>query len=101
MSADSRYVTFECRGVEPCSRGTPISIGISLCWIRQTGLATRVNMATGGAQANDLSMTPVISADGRYVAFFYSRATNLVLGDSNPKAEYLCTRSAGRTNNPC
>jgi hypothetical protein len=36
----------------------------------------------GGAQADDDSYGPVISADGRYVAF-PSAATNLVLGDSN------------------
>ena len=43
---------------------------------------TRVSVATGGGQANSYSHTPVLSADGRYVAF-ESEATNLVAGDTN------------------
>ena len=43
---------------------------------------TRVNVSTAGAQANDISFTPVVSASGRFVAFA-SQATNLVAGDTN------------------
>jgi len=42
----------------------------------------RVSVASGGAQANDISGLSSISADGRYVAF-ESPATNLVPGDTN------------------
>jgi len=42
----------------------------------------RVSVSTGGAQANEDSTSPSISADGRYVAFV-STATNLVGSDTN------------------
>lgn len=43
----------------------------------------RVDVSSAGAQANDgLIDSPVLSADGRYVAFS-SGATNLVAGDTN------------------
>jgi len=51
----------------------------------QTGVTTRVSMATNGTEANgevpDLNK-PAISEDGRFVAFL-SSATNLVAGDTN------------------
>jgi len=47
-----------------------------------TGVTTRVNVATGGAQANFGAAYPTISADGRFVVFG-SLATNLVAGDTN------------------
>ena len=96
MSADGRYVAFESGASNLVPGDTNQHLDIFV-FDRQTGLATRVNMATGGAQANDLSMSAVISADGRYVAF-YSRATNLVLGDSNQKADiFVHDRQAGQT----
>lgn len=49
---------------------------------RQTGQTERVSVASNGAQANDQSEQPSISADGRYVAF-WSDATNLVADDTN------------------
>ncbi|MEO8609366.1 MAG: hypothetical protein ABI690_15850, partial [Chloroflexota bacterium] len=50
------------------------------------GTVTRVSLANGaaGAQPNNGSWSPVISDNGRYVAF-YSYASNLVPGDSNGK----------------
>lgn len=47
-----------------------------------TGAVEIVSISTSGTQANDHSYGPSISADGRYVVF-HSRATNLVLGDTN------------------
>ena len=47
-----------------------------------TGNISRVSLATGGAQADDRSYSPSISADGRVVAFS-SFADNLVPGDTN------------------
>jgi Tol biopolymer transport system component len=41
---------------------------------------TRISVATGGGQANGNSVSPEISGDGRFVAF-YSTATNLVSRD--------------------
>lgn len=45
-----------------------------------TGATIRVSLASGGAQANEESEQPVISADGTHVAFV-SRASNLVAGE--------------------
>src|SRR5439155_16685867 len=47
-----------------------------------TGDISRVSLATDGAQADDRSYSPSISADGRVVAFA-SFANNLVPGDAN------------------
>ena len=49
---------------------------------RQTDTIERVSVAADGTQGNGYSITPSISADGRYVAF-YSVASNLVPGDTN------------------
>jgi hypothetical protein len=50
---------------------------------RQTGNTTLVSVASDGTQANNASMNPDISADGRYVVFT-SLATNLISDDTNP-----------------
>jgi Tol biopolymer transport system component len=49
---------------------------------RLAGRTERVSVGPGGAQGNDSSFFPAISADGRFVAF-WSYATNLVPGDTN------------------
>ena len=46
------------------------------------GTTERVSVASDGTQANGVSLTPSISADGRFVAFA-SHASNLVPGDTN------------------
>jgi Tol biopolymer transport system component len=48
----------------------------------ESGTTTRVSLAHDGAQGNDGSLFPVISANGRYVAFM-SYAGNLVADDEN------------------
>jgi Tol biopolymer transport system component len=47
-----------------------------------TGTTSRVSVATDGGDPNGGSYYPVISANGRYVAF-WSSASNLVPGDGN------------------
>jgi hypothetical protein len=47
-----------------------------------SGATNRVSVSSTGAQSNSLSLTPDISADGRYVVF-YSFGSNLVAGDTN------------------
>jgi Tol biopolymer transport system component len=42
----------------------------------------RLSVGAGGAQSNGLSTYPILSADGRYLAF-QSAASNLVPGDTN------------------
>jgi Tol biopolymer transport system component len=64
---------------------------------RQTGQTVRVNLATGGAQANDNSNGPALSADGRFIAF-YSLASNLVAGDTNGTLDvFVHDRQTGQT----
>jgi Tol biopolymer transport system component len=47
-----------------------------------TATTTRVSVGNAGVEGNSNSFRPSISEDGRYVAFA-SRATNLVVGDTN------------------
>ena len=46
------------------------------------GITTRVSVDSAGVQGNGDSLSPSISADGRYVTFT-SSASNLVTGDTN------------------
>ena len=53
---------------------------------RQTAETTRVSVDSSGAQGNDGSFSPSISADGGFVAFM-SFASNLVPEDTNDRAD--------------
>ncbi|MFZ5880106.1 MAG: S-layer homology domain-containing protein [Chloroflexota bacterium] len=60
--------------------------------------AFRVSVASDGAQADDGSRRPAISADGRYVVF-ESAAANLVDGDTNDAEDiFLHDRISGETS---
>lgn len=48
---------------------------------RSAGITERVSLSSEGSEANDSSFSPVLSADGRFVAF-RSAASNLVPGDT-------------------
>jgi Tol biopolymer transport system component len=62
-----------------------------------TGLVDRVSQSTAGLAANADSINPVISADGRFVAFT-SRANNLVAGDLNARWDiFVRNRGNGTT----
>ncbi len=83
ISADGRFVAFESVASNLVSGDTNNHPDIFV-HDRQTGQTTRVSVASDGAQANDFSSNPSISADGRYVAFI-SVANNLVSGgDTEP-----------------
>jgi len=90
MSADGRYVGFvsEESGLVPGDTNDDADV-----FVRDlaTGLITRVNISSTGAEASPSSMRslwlgPALSGDGRYVAFL-SRAPNLVPGDTNGKVD--------------
>ena len=49
-------------------------------------MTSRVSVASDGTEANGNSRAPVLSADGRFIAFL-SQATNLVPGDTNAVAD--------------
>jgi Tol biopolymer transport system component len=81
LSGDGRYVAF---GSDASNLVADDTNGAGDIFVhdRQTGRTTRVSVATGGAQANALSFSPAISANGRYVAFS-SFASDLVTDDTN------------------
>ncbi|MBI4319214.1 MAG: PD40 domain-containing protein [Chloroflexi bacterium] len=81
ISADGRYVAFE-SSANTLVAGDTNALADIFVHDRQTLQTTRVSASSTGAQANGSSSKPVISATGRYIAF-WSSATNLVAGDSN------------------
>ncbi len=87
LSANGRYVAFDsvatnlvpgdnntCGGYSPSCRDVFVHDSV-------TGSTERVSVSTNGGEANAESFSPVISGDGRFVAFV-SRASNLVAGDT-------------------
>jgi len=81
ISADGRYVAFDSYASNLVAGDTN---GYNDVFVhdRQTGVTERVSVDSTGAQANHFSLSPGISADGRFVVFD-SEASNLVLGDTN------------------
>ena len=64
---------------------------------RQTGTTARVSLGPGGAEGNGPSEDSTISVDGRWVSF-QSRASNLVVGDANGRADvFVHDRQTGTT----
>ncbi len=83
VSTDGRYVTFESSAENLVAGDTNGKIDIFVK-DTDTGVVIRVSTDSAGFQSNRDSFDPVISADGRYVAFT-SKASNLVPGDTNGK----------------
>ncbi len=81
ISADGRYTAFMSNASNLNSVDTNGAYDIFV-HNRQTGLTTRVSVASDGTQANGYSYFPSISADGYHVAFL-SFASNLDSGESN------------------
>jgi len=81
ISADGSYVAF-CSDAGNLVEGDSGLARDVFVRDRLTGDTERVSVSPAGAEGNDVSQNPSISADGRYVAFA-SRATNLVEGDTN------------------
>ena len=96
ISADGRVITFE-------SYASNLVIDDTNNWQdiflhdRQTGISERVSVSSSAQQANANSFYPSISADNRFVAF-YSRARNLVPGDTNGSFDiFVHDREVGLT----
>jgi hypothetical protein len=85
MSADGRLAAFHSEASNLVAGDTNGALDV-FAHDRQTGETTRVSVASDGAQGNDESRFPAISADGRFVAF-ESFATNLVAGDTNDESD--------------
>jgi Tol biopolymer transport system component len=84
ISADGRYVSFNSRGDNLVAGDTN---GMPDVFVRdrQSGahqVITRASVSSDGVQGDDDSLQPVLSADGRYVAF-QSAASTLVPGGTN------------------
>ena len=81
VSGNGRYVVFRSDATNLVTGDTNGAIDIFV-HDRVTRATTRVSVDSTGVEANDFSVEPAISADGRYVVFS-SHATNLVPGDTN------------------
>jgi Tol biopolymer transport system component len=81
LSADGRYVAFESQATNLVSGDTSITSDIFVR-DRLLGTTVRVSVSSTGTEADKDCNKPSISADGQSIAFD-SRATNLVVGDSN------------------
>lgn len=97
ISADGRYVVFESDAANLVAGDTNGKTDIFI-HDRQTATTSRVSVKTGGGQAEGGSYAPVVSADGRYVAF-ESFAANLVAGDTNSDWDvFVHDRQSGMTS---
>lgn len=96
ISADGRYIAFSSNAPNLVPGDTN---GKTDVFVRdlQTGKTTRVSVSSDGEQCDLASKNPVISADGRYVAF-YSKGGNLVAGDINQEGDvFVHDRQTGKT----
>jgi len=78
ISSDGRYIAFASDATNLIGAGNDTN-GVTDIFLhdRLTNLTTRVSVATGGTEGDNNSLNPVISSDGRFIAFA-SDATNLI-----------------------
>ncbi len=111
MSSDGRYIAYASDASNLVSGDTNAVRDIFL-YDSQTLASRRINVSQQGAQGNAASNNPVISSNGRYVAYA-SDANNLILGDTNGFSDIFVvdtltglvsrvsvTSSGGQANNP-
>jgi len=100
ISADGRFVAFDSLASNLVENDTNGLFSEVFVHDRQTGITTRVSVASDGTQSNGISGQPSISADGRFVVF-YSEADNLVPDDipgSNYRDIFVHDRLTGTTS---
>jgi Tol biopolymer transport system component len=85
ISGDGRFIAFWSWDYDRVPGGTNAVASIFV-WDRQAGQAERVSVPVTGTVAGGNSVSPAISADGRFVAFT-SDADNLVAGDTNQRSD--------------
>jgi Tol biopolymer transport system component len=95
ISGDGRYVAFQSSATNLVPDDTN---GMRDIFVhdRQTGTTEIVSVDSSGVQTNDHSQEPVISEDGRFVAF-ESGATNLVHGGTFGDCIFIHDRQTGVT----
>lgn len=88
ISRDGRFVPIasQASNLAPLDFNTVSDIFL----IDRQGGTSRLNVAPDGSEANDASVLPVVSADGRFVAFI-SSAANLDASDNNAVADVFIT----------
>jgi Tol biopolymer transport system component len=96
ISADGRYVAFHSSATNLVA-GDTNAVRDVFVRDRTTGTTTRASKDSAGAEGDDQSLVPSLSADGRYVTF-YAAASNLVAGDTNGKYDvFVRDRTTGTT----
>ena len=96
ISADGSFVAFS-SGASNMASGDTNEEGDIFVYDRQTGEMELVSVASDGAQGDDWSWKPSISANGRFVAFA-SHASNLVSDDTNSVEDvFVHDRETGQT----
>ena len=90
ISGDGRYVAFR-SGASNLVAGDGNGLDDIFVYDRVGQATERVSLASGGAEANGRSFQPVLSGDGRFVAF-WSEASNLVPGDTNGQSSTFAGR---------
>jgi Tol biopolymer transport system component len=98
ISADGRYVAFESEAdnLSPFDDNAFTNVFVRDIVANTTTLVSR-GPGAGGAGGNEDSFVPVISGNGRRVAFS-SRASNLVAGDANGSTDIFVRDLAAGTN---
>ncbi|RPI25866.1 MAG: hypothetical protein EHM61_13250 [Acidobacteria bacterium] len=81
ISADGRFIAFQSTSPDLVTNDTNSKEDVFV-YDRQTAKISRVSISTAGAQANGSCGSPVVSSDGRAIAFT-SYASNLVADDMN------------------
>lgn len=95
ISANGRYVAFASEAAQLVP-GDELGVKDVFVRDRVDKVTRRVSLGMDGAEANDTSNQPSISADGRYVAFT-SQATNLVADDTNGEVDVFVRDRETRT----
>ncbi len=96
ISADGRWITYQSYATNLVDNDTNTTTDVFL-FDRDTARTERVSVRSNGAQANDDSYSPAISADGRRISY-HSWATNLVANDTNSAADvFLFDRDTAQT----
>jgi Tol biopolymer transport system component len=98
ISSDGIYVTFMSSATNLVQSDSNDTWDIFI-HDRTTDQTSLVSLGYDGTPANSQSEYPVISADGRYVAFA-SDATNIVEGDTNGYRDSCVTRQRWYTSKP-
>lgn len=97
ISANGQYAAFASSASNLVGGDTNSQADVFLYRLSD-GAITRVSVSSGGAQGDDDSYMPALSADGRYVAF-ESMASNLVSGDTNSRTDiFVHDRVSGVTS---